>query len=288
MKLTVKKIPMLALFSASFILIILILTLIGSKPASKPVFVFRVSGGFAGFMLEYTLYENGSLVSKDLKIGGEKKIFLDAEDFNLLRSICGKVSRISPANIGAVQGAADFFTYRLEVDGKFFEWVDPAVAEKELPLEVSDFHKLASAVIGGKVTGTPSPYRGLSEAGEILMEVELDKYACRVNESVKIKITVRNRGSSEFTYSSPTPCHPDVMVSPDINHEVEYIVPLFSKDKICTQVIETRIIPVDGYRENVAVIFFRETGVAHVKIVFPYAAFENKVVEVTIPVFVND
>jgi hypothetical protein len=257
------------------------------KPSGKPLFKYERSGGFAGFREELVFYNDGRVVFRDLKLGGEKEIFLDDEARRLIEYLHNELSEMEPVSVVALQGAADFFNYRVDLNGKVFEWVDPAVAEGEFPERLLDFHRIISTVISDKIMGNVY-YGGFRSIDNIWVSVELNKYSCGVNEPVNIRIIVENRGMEAFSYDLPTPCHPDVSISSDLDYTIEYVNPVFTADTVCIQVVQTKRINAGERLENSAVIRFSRSGIAHVRVTFPFEALVRSVVEVSIPVLVLD
>lgn len=185
-------------------------------------------------------------------------------------------------------GAADFFTYKIDIGGKTFEWVDAWAAEKEIPNEILDFHTFISMIFMDKIKKSFTNYRMIAEKNNVRIEAEFDSYYYAKNEPINIKVTIRNIGNEIINYASPTPCHPDVLISSDLEYEIEFTKPKFSKETICIQVIEERKIEPNSLIENIAIITFKNSGIAHITIRFPLATFEQEIVTLNIPLFIFD
>jgi hypothetical protein len=259
-----------------------------SKLFRNPIFKYERSGGIAGFVEEFTVYDDGKISYRDLKAGTEMEVDLGEALLNLMRLLREELSKAPPVNVKARPGAADFFAHKLNVAGKDFEWVDEWAADGELPGYILDFQRLISAVISDKVKGSFVGYGVSSHKNDVGLEVGLASYLCRKKEPVNIRIVVRNTGDRDIVYTSPTPCHPDVLLNSDIECELEFVKPRFSNETICVQVIDRRQLGAGASVENLAVITFKDSGIAHLTVRFPLATFEQEVAVVTVPVFVSD
>ncbi len=270
-----------------FSLIFLISLSYFTKISNNYLFKYERSGGIAGFREELEVY-NGKIVYKDLRTGEKIEIKLNEKLKKLVRYFYDEIVKLPSISVKAKTGAADFFSYKLTINGKNFEWVDSWAAEKELPIEISDFNIFISMIIMDNIKKSFTNYIITSEKNNIRIEAELNSYYYAKNEPINIKIIVKNMGNKEISYSSPTPCHPDVLISSDLEHEVEFIKPKFSKETVCIQVIEERKIEPNSLIENIAIITFKNSGMAYIKIRFPLASFEQEIVTLTMPLFISD
>ncbi|MEM1575684.1 MAG: hypothetical protein QXF09_03790 [Nitrososphaerota archaeon] len=239
-------------------------------------------------MEELEVYENGKIIYKDLKTRGKIEINLDEKLIKLLKYLHNEIIKTPPIKIEAKMGAADFFTHKLTINGKNFEWVDTWAAEKEIPNEILEFHTFISMIFMDKVKKSFTNYIMIAEKDNIRIEAELNNYYYAKNEPINIKITIRNIGDETINYSSPTPCHPDILINSDLEYDLEFIKPKFSKETICIQVIEERKIEPNSFIENIAIITFKNSGIAHVSIRFPLASFEKEIATLTMPLFISD
>ncbi|GEM_PF-1343630 len=279
-------IPFLILTISS--LIFLISLSYFTKFSTSCLFKYERSGGIVGFREEIEFYNDGKIVYKDLKTGEKIEIKLDEKLTQLLKYLHDKIVKISPISIKAKMGAADFFTYKIDIGGKTFEWVDAWAAEKEIPNEILDFHTFISMIFMDKIKKSFTNYRMIAEKNNVRIEAEFDSYYYAKNEPINIKVTIRNIGNEIINYASPTPCHPDVLISSDLEYEIEFTKPKFSKETICIQVIEERKIEPNSLIENIAIITFKNSGIAHITIRFPLATFEQEIVTLNIPLFIFD
>lgn len=274
----------LTIFSLIFLISISYFT----KLSSSYLFKYERSGGIAGFKEEVEVYNNGKIIYNDLKSGEKIEINLDKKLTQLLKHLYNEIIKTSPINIGAKMGAADFFIHKLTINGKNFEWVDVWAAEKEIPNEILEFHTFISMILLDKVKKSFTNYIISTEKNNIRIEAELNNYYYSKNEPINIKITIRNIGDKTINYASPTPCHPDVLINSDLECDLEFIKPMFSKETICIQVIEERKIESNSFIENIAIITFKNSGIAHVSIRFPLATFEQEIASLTMPIFISD
>lgn len=274
----------LTIFSLTFLILISYFT----KISNNYLFKYERTGGIAGFKEEIEVYDNGKIVYKDLKKGEEIEINLDEKLTQLLKYLYDKIVKISPISIGAKMGTADFFTYKLNINGKNFEWVDTWATEKEIPNEILEFHTFISMIFMDKVKKSFTNYIMIAEKNNIRIEAELNNYYYAKNEAINIKVIIRNIGNETINYASPTPCHPDVLISSNLEYELEFTKPKFSKDTICIQVIEERKIEPNSFIENIAIMTFKSSGIAYINIRFPLATFEQEIVSLTIPIFISD
>lgn len=254
----------------------------------NPLFKYTRSGGIAGFMEEFDIYGNGKISYRDLRAGTEVEVDIGEELAGLARVLYSELSEAPPVSIKAKPGAADFFAHRLDVSGKTFEWVDAWAAEDELPSELSDFYALISMVIEDKVKKSFTAYEVSAQKGNVSLNLVFGSYSYKINEPINVSITVRNLGERELCYTSPTPCHPDVLMSSDADHELEFAKPKFSKETICIQMLDRRLLEAGGSIENLAVIAFKSSGIVHVSIRFPPATFEQEIVVLTVPLFIHE
>lgn len=274
----------LTIFSLIFLISISYFT----KLSSSYLFKYERSGGIAGFMEEVEVYSDGKIIYKDLKTGEKIEINLDEKLTKLLKYLHDEIIKTPPIKIEAKMGAADFFTHKLTINGKNFEWVDVWAAEKEIPDEILEFHTFISMIFMDKVKKSFTNYIMIAEKNNIRIEAELNNYYYAKNEPINIKITIMNIGDETINYSSPTPCHPDVLINSDLEYELEFTKPNFSKETICIQVIEERKIEPNSFIENIAIITFKSSGIAYINIRFPLATFEEEIVTLTIPLFISD
>ncbi|MEM2921034.1 MAG: hypothetical protein QXF26_01810 [Candidatus Bathyarchaeia archaeon] len=239
-------------------------------------------------MEEFTVYDDGKVLYRDLKSGIETEVDLDEELSSLVRHLHEELSKASQVKIKAKSGAADFFTYKLNVAGKDFEWVDEWAADESLPEYLVDFYKLTSAVINDKIKKSFTNYGAVVYNENMSLGVELENYFYHVDEPITIRVLAKNTGDSDISYISPTPCHPDFLLNSDIEHELEFTKPKFSKDTICIQVIDMRQLEAGTLLENLAVITFKKSGIAHITVRFPPTTFEREILVVTVPIFISD
>jgi hypothetical protein len=259
-----------------------------TKVSSSYLFKYERSGGIAGFGEELEFYNDGRIVYKDLRTREKIEIKIDEKLIQLLKYFHDEIVKMQSINIGAKMGTADFFTYKVTIDGKTFEWVDTWAAEKEIPNKILEFQIFISMIFMDKVKKNFTNYIMTAEKNDVRIEAELNNYYYAKNEPINIKIIIKNIGDKTINYTSPTPSHPDVLLTSNLEHELEFTKPKFSKDTICIQVIEERRIEPNSFIENIAIINFKSNGIAYINIRFPLATFEKEIANLTMPIFIYD
>jgi len=231
-----------------------------------------VSGGVAGMRIEVDYYSNGSVVYRNFKTGFERHVQVPegarAEFFESLKGL----AEIYPGGLKLEprQGSADFFTYRLtlNLDGKVvvYEWTDTSVLTQEVQKVFQAIMKINDIVLRQQV------------GQEISLNITVEGHYFKVGEKVTFKVTAKNVGEKDFSYSSPTPCHPNFKVtvrSPD-GIEVEVYPKGVAMGKPCIQVLEERVLKAGEELSSEYEYVFHAGGNYTIRVWFPYAEWSGR------------
>lgn len=249
-------------------------------------------GGIAGISEVLEITDDGTF-KLTRSYGATVEGKLDPRVFKTIWSIAEKLKDFS---VQPKSNAADFFEYELSFGpsgkGVMMRWVDEFAASEELPLHVVDMESVMNAVISTLINSSSVNFR-LNSSNGVQVEVLLNKFFYKRNESIELYIRVRNTGNTSIEYTSPTPCHPDFHVSLleiEKGYQVKFKKPYFSDETICIQVIDSRSIEPGGEKVNEAQILIDSElalGLYHVHIKFPYSS-EEPLVEVNVPFLLVD
>ncbi|QOJ79011.1 hypothetical protein IG193_00655 [Infirmifilum lucidum] len=260
----------LVLLASTAAVFLVVAVFLSGTARARALFAYRVTGGLAGLDREYVFCEDGGVLLRDLKLGQERRIQLDPESLGLVHGIYELLKTLPDTSVQAKQGAADFFTYSLDFDGRRLEWVDPGVASSRVPGGLLSAHRLLAALVEDKVSGTSATYQVAVREGPVELRVELPRYYAKVGEPLTLRVAVANVGSSTLAYYAPTPCDPDVSVSSDLSSSITFVEP--AQRDVCAQVLQERRLDPGGVVENTLTVVFHEGGLARLEVTFPRTA----------------
>ena len=250
-------------------------------------FELSKTGGIAGLNDTLVIRDNG-LATLASKFGVSFNRTVGTVEFAELKHvIASNLDSISPRTLQVKAGAADYFAYRLVVsnDSRTTEisWVDQWAVNGTFPeaLKViqSEVQKLTVALTARQsFVNTNS-----SQTGGLRMTLLTDKSAYKLGVEMNFVVILENAGSSNITYSSPTPCNQDVRVAVSNGSTTQDITT--GDGAICTQVLQGRTLQANTYVVQSGawdMSFVRDgnritasPGAYTISAVFPYATFEK-------------
>jgi len=172
----------------------------------------------------------------------------------LKTTISTNIGPISNAKYPAKQGAADYFGYKLvsHLEGKNVSvaWVDEWATDGPFPEQLKQIQKALDKTL--QILSAESQYRnkvvahadikcdGGGVCGALEVELFTDKTSYNLGEQVRIFVALRNSGTRDVNYTSPTPCHPDFRIT--VNGEASTQDVSFSNLPVvaCIQVLQSR------------------------------------------------
>ncbi len=272
-------------------------------PPAPPQDDFRLesskTGGIAGVNDTLTVRADGSATVVS-RYGASFNATVPPVEFSELRqTIAANLNSVSPRTLQAKAGAADYFGYRLSVatgaGTTELLWVDQWAANGTFPQGLSaiqdEVQKLRTDLTIRHGFGNTNT----TEAGALRLTVLTDRSVYKIGEQVSFGVIVENTGSYNVTYTSPTPCAPDVRVVVSDGSTTHDITT--DNGSPCIQVLQGRTLqestyvvqtgtwnmtPDRGGSVGGAVL----PGTYTIFAVFPYASFEKTLttssVEITV------
>src|SRR2546422_4742608 len=235
------------------LLLTLAVSTLNTPPASGLALEFRKTGGIAGVVDTLIISQNGSAVFTSGH-SGSFSAALRASDFQELKTtISTNIGPISNAKYPAKQGAADYFGYALvsHLEGKnvSVSWVDEWATDGPFPEQLKQIQKALDKTL--QLLSAESQYRdkvvahadlkcdGGGVCGALEVELFTDKTSYNLGEQVRIFVALRNSGTRDVNYTSPTPCHPDFRITVNgkgSTQDVSFKLPVVA----CIQVLQSR------------------------------------------------
>ena len=227
-----------------------------------------VSGGFANMQIHVDYFRNGTVVYNNTKTGFFGRAQVSNSQLEQLERKIRVLTDSYPngLELEAEPSSADYFNYNMKVYGEdellTFIWTD--ASRKPTPITnmanlLSDINQLVVRSDG------------------IIVLIKPDKEKYNKGEKTIIKVEVSNPTQTDFEYSSPTPCHPDIgvhIIDSD-NNEIKIFPISVDMNKTCIQVIQERVLK-SGFKIELEYEYtFRRQGEYLVEASFPYAEFNQ-------------
>ena len=259
---------------------------------------FDKTGGIARVNDTLTIRGDGSatLVSR---YGVSFNGTVPSVEFSELKQVIARnLDNISPRTFQAKAGAADYFGYRLAVTtdaGRtVLLWVDQWAVNGTFPEGLSalqgEVQKLKTDLTIRHSFGNTNT----SEAGALRMTVLTDEPSYKIGEQVSFGVILENTGSSNITYTSPTPCTQDIKVVVSDGSTTQEIAT--NDGPPCIQVLQARTLQGNTYviqtgvwnmtLERGGIPASASPGSYTIMAVFPYASFEKTLVSSSVKISV--
>jgi len=236
------------------LLLTLAVSTLNTPTASGLALEFRKTGGIAGVMDTLVISQNGSVVFTSSHSGSFSAALRTFDFQELKTTISTNIGPISNAKYPAKQGAADYFGYALvsHLEGKnvSVSWVDEWATDGPFPDQLKQIQKALDKTL--QLLSAESQYRnrvvahadlkcdGGGVCGALEVELFTDKTSYKLGEQVRIFVALRNSGTKDVNYTSPTPCDPDFRIT--VNGKASTQDVSFSNLPVvaCIQVLQSR------------------------------------------------
>src|SRR6266571_4570872 len=236
------------------LLLTLAVSTLNTPTASGPALEFRKTGGIAGIKNKLIISQNGTVVFTSSHSGSFSAALRTFDFQELKRTISTNIDAISNAKYPAKQGAADYFGYKFvsHLEGKNVSvtWVDEWATDGPFPEQLKQIQKALDKTL--QILSAESQYRdkvvahadlkcdGGGVCGALEVELFTDKTSYNLGEQVRIFVALRNSGTRDVNYTSPTPCHPDFRITVNGKGSTQDVS--FSNNPVvaCIQVLQSR------------------------------------------------
>lgn len=276
---------------------------------------FGKTGGIAGIDRTLTIDDNGTVWFRSRYDTSFNATIGSVVLSELRDSVGTNLPKISQGAFQAKGGAADYFTYRLEVqvDNSVREiaWVDKWAVDGTFPpelevLQTSLEKALKTLEAQATFTNTNSVHADLScessgkrtLCGALSLTIYTDKARYKIGENVRVFALVTNTGPPTINYTSPTPCDADIRLNVSGDSEVQDITYSDVPSVACVQVLQQRSLEANRtlVHHGTWNMSFDENGTQTVAIpgqytvsaVIPYANFEPVLLEVSVIISVYE
>lgn len=271
-------------------------------PHTSPQDSFRLefskTGGMAGVNDILTIRGDGSatLVSR---YGVSFNATVPIVEFSELKQVVAKnLDNISPRTFQAKAGTADYFGYQLAVttDAGRTEllWVDQWAVNGTLPDGLSALQGEVQNLETDLAIRHSLGNTNTSEAGALRLTVLIDKTSYKIGEQVSFGVILENTGSSNITYTSPTPCTQDTKMVVSSGSTTQEITT--NDGPPCIQVLQARTLQGNTYLVQTGVwdMTLNRGGIPAsappgsytIMAVFPYASSEKTLVSSSVEISV--
>src|SRR3989475_6988783 len=236
------------------LLLSLAVSILNTPTAPGLALEFRKTGGIAGIADTLVISQDGTVVFTSSH-SASFSAALRASDFQELKTtISTNIDAVSNAKYPAKQGAADYFGYELvsHLEGKNLSvaWVDEWATERPFPEQLKQIQSALGKTL--QLMSAESQYRnqvvahadlkcdGGGVCGALEVELFTDKTSYKFGEQVRIFVALRNSGTKDVNYTSPTPCDPDFRIT--VNGKASTQDVSFSNLPVvaCIQVLQSR------------------------------------------------
>jgi hypothetical protein len=253
--------------------------------------VFRLeltkTGGIAGVNDTLVIKDNG-LATLTSKYGVSFNRTLGAVEFSELKYVIARnLDSVSPRTLQAKAGAADYFGYRLLVttDTRTTEifWVDQWAVNGTFPEGLKAIQSEVQKLTVDLTARQSFVNTNSSEMGGLRMTILADKSDYKVGEQVNFVVILENTGSSNVTYTSPTPCNQDARVVVSNGSTTQDVTG--NESAVCIQVLQGRTLQANTYivqsgawditLDRNGNRIAASPGTYTISAVFPYASFEK-------------
>ncbi len=308
-QLVVRRAGLLSVAAEATIIIVLIALFI--FPANQPSYPgtqtsFRLeytkTGGIAGLHENLVIEADGSANFTSRQLSFRSTVPL-VEFSELGDTISRNVDRISPNVIQPRPGSADYFGYSLLVivGGKStqIEWVDDWAAATKVPDELKTVQRSVERVL--QVLTVQATFTNRNSAHAYVpgftITIFADKATYKLGEQVRIFVIIENTGPVNATYVSPTPCHPDIRILVSGASRTQDIsfsdLPVLA----CIDVLQQRSLEPNRFLAHSAtwnLLFDQDDpridaspGVYTISARFPYASFEQALLQVSVTISIS-
>ena len=271
----------------------------------------RKTGGIAGFDDQLVVYNDGTATFTS-NHAASYTATLRVFDLNELKStISSNLDSLANRVFPPKAGAADYFGYQLTFNrnGKnvTVSWVDEWAMNGTSPQQLKNLQVGLNKA--SQILSVESHYQnkavahgdagciGTQTCGALEMELFADKNTYKLGEEVSVFVIVRNSGTRDVNYTSPTPCHPDFRITVSSEQGGEDISFSDLPNVACVQVLEGRSLHPNqstflsatwnpsldrnGTMVNASPGKYTVTGR------FPLASFEAPILEVSTSIFLT-
>jgi hypothetical protein len=259
---------------------------------------FTKTGGIAGVNDTLVIRDDGSATLTS-KYGVSLNAAVARVELSELKHVIATdLNGISNRTLQARAGAADYFGYRLAVTtdtgtAELF-WVDQWAVNGTFPDGLKaiqgEIQKLTlDLTVRQSFSNTNS-----SVTSGLRTTVLTDKSSYRAGELVSYAVILENTGSSNITYTSPTPCAQDIRVVVSNGSTSRDITT--NDGQVCIQVLQGRTLQGKTYIVQTGAwdisldqggnLTAASPGVYTISAVFPYASFEKTLENSTVKISV--
>ena len=289
---TENKLVFILVAAVAFALVVGVLTYYES-PHSVAHGGFRLeltkTGGIAGVNDTFVIRDNG-LATLTSKYGVSFNRTVDAVEFAELKHVITRnLDNIHPRTLQAKAGAADYFAYRLVVTNETrtteISWVDAWAVNGTFPEALKVIHAEVQKLTLDLTARQSFVNTNSSESGGLRMTILTDKSTYKLGTQVNFVVILENSGSSNVTYTSPTPCSQDVRIVVSNGSATQNITT--SGSTVCAQVLQGRTLQPNMYLVQSGawdISFDRDgnrmtaaPGAYTISADFPYATFEKTI-----------
>ncbi len=259
---------------------------------------FHKTGGIAGVNDTLTVRGDGSATVVS-RYGDSFNGTVPSVEFSELKQVIARnLDGISPRTLQARAGAADYFGYRLAVTTTAgttqLLWVDQWAVNGTFPEGLSALQGEVQKLETDLTVRHSFANSNTSEAGALRMTILTDKPSYKTGEQVSYGVILENTGSSNITYTSPTPCTQDIRMVVSDGSTTQDITT--NGGPPCIQVLQPRTLQGNTYLVLTGVWDMTlEIGGNHasaspgfytILAVFPYASFEKTFVSSSVEISV--
>ena len=292
------------------LLLSLAVSILNTPTAPGLAVEFRKTGGIAGVADTLVISQDGTVVFTSSHSASFSAALRTSDFQELKTTISTNIGAVSNAKYPAKQGAADYFGYELvsHFEGKNLSvaWVDEWATERPIPEQLKQIQNALDKAL--QLTSAESQYRnqvvahadlkcdGGGVCGALEVELFTDKTSYKFGEQVRIFLALRNSGTKDVNYTSPTPCDPDFRITVNGNastQDVSFKLPVVA----CIQVLQSRTLHHgesliqtaawdDSFDQN-GMRINAPPGAYTISARFPLASFEPSLLEASILITLN-
>lgn len=244
-----------------------LLLLAGSEKGESAVLEFNVTGGFWGRNDGFKLYSDGSLA---YRVKGEtvRTSTLPAQILTELDSRVEQLLRSYPSGLKLEpSGGADYFVYSLAIrrggEVVTYRWTELSEVPGEL-LYLADLLRGVNDFLAGW--------------GGVVVFIRASSLSVDKGRTLELRVSAFNLAQEDFTYESPTPCHPDlkVLLYREQAEPVELFPVGYDPGAPCIQVVQQRKLEASGNLHAEYRVTLKEEGTYTVEASFPYAEWNQR------------
>ncbi len=258
------------------------------------------SGGIAGVNDTLLIAGDGS-VTFTSRYGHSFSGTLGTVEFSELRTVMtANIGKVSPAHLVAKSGAADYFSYGLEVRSEgvssAVSWVDRWATDGPIPEALVTVQDEIQKLVIDLTSRHTYVNSGASTSNGLKITILTDRSAYKVGEQLSYVVIIENGGSRDFNFTSPTPCDPAARVVVMNSTSAQDISS--SENVACIQVLQGRVIHQNTYlvQNGEWNLSFQagsdlvpaSPGVYSVRVRFPFATFEKTVLDASVEVAIGE